>query len=760
MIDTQEYNPNPPLGPSNMLWLTGKYGGFVDDNNDGDPNNGSPGAVTAEWDADGDGEPDNYVLANRPDKMVSALKNAFDAIDKGDLSVTALTSNSTSLNTSTHLYQARFNNENWDGELFSYAVNVSTGIVDSSPVWKASEQMPGWGARNIFTYNPALNSAYKGIKFRWGHISPAQRSLLEPRQELHFASGVLNQRYMLQYIRGNRRWEQQDEGKFRNRYHFGDTNSHAHLGDIINSSAAYVSNEYYGYDELSGTEGSSYITFQTDLSRIPMLYVGGNDGMLHAVNAQTGQEKFAYIPNAIMGELKNLADPLYTHQYFVDASPRVGDAYFGSSTWKTVLVSSLGAGGKAIFALDITDPNNFVETSFDRKKVLWELSNNDDSDIGNIIGQASIVRLNNGSWAAIFGNGYDSATKKATLFIVDIQTGNVIKKFATNQGGVSNPNGLSTPIVVDSDGDRIADLVYAGDLLGNLWKFDISDASSSNWDISFGDSSTPEPLFRACNEDPCVNPQPISAKPQVGDHPDGGHMVYFGTGKFFETGDNLIGGSTQTQTYFGIRDNHDSADTTTLIVGRDELQEQTIQSEIFVNSSTYRVTSNETVDYNDATPEHGWYLDLLLPGLASSEGERVISGSILNNGRIIFVSFVPNPDPCASSDSSSFSWLMEMDAISGGPLDASPFDVNKDGRFDDGDDRLSDSNGDGSIDSDDDKEVNSGTRIGGGTGQIPVILETTDDNLDKKYFSKKTGEIIMIDEKAFRKRGRQTWLQF
>ena len=761
MIDTQEYSRNPPLGSNNMLWLTGKYGGFIDDNDDNDPNDGTPGATTAEWDADGDGQPDNYVLANRPDKMVNALKNAFEEIEEADLSVTALSSNSTSLNSSTRLYQARFNNGNWDGDLFSYSIDPVTGLVDSSPTWTASEQMPGWNARNIFTYNPSLSGA-KGVKFQWGTISSAQKAMLEPRSELGIATGISNRQKMLQYIRGNRDWEQESGGKFRIRQHFGDTNSHAHIGDIVNSSPAYVSDEYFGYDDLDGAEGSSYTTFQNGLSRAPMLYAGGNDGMLHGFNAETGQEKFAYIPNAIMNNLKELADPLYTHQYFVDGSPRVGDAYFGSSTWKTVLVSSLGAGGKAIFALDVTDPDDFVESGFNGSKVLWELSDSDDPDIGNILGEASIVRLNNGSWAAIFGNGYNSVNKKASLFIVDIQTGNVIKKLETKLGNnAGGQNGLSSPIAIDSDNDRIADVIYAGDLQGNLWKFDISSENTSQWDIAFGDSTTPEPLFRACSEDPCVKPQAITAKPQVGNHPDGGQMIYFGTGKFFETGDNLVGASTQVQTYYAIRDNHAETDSSTLIAGRDELQEQTILSEVSAYDNAYRITSTETVDYeNESTPQYGWYLDLLSPNAANSQGERVISGSILKNGRIVFITFAPNPDPCASPESSSFSWLMELDAISGTSLDGSPFDVNGDGSFDDKDDHLRDTNDDGDVDGDDDKEPPSGIKILKGTGQIPVILETTDDNLDKKIFSIKTGEFMTIDERAFRKRGRQSWLQF
>lgn len=769
MIDTQEYSTNPPLGASNMLWLTGKYGGFVDDENniDADPNNGTPGAVTDEWDSDHDGQPDNYVLANRPDKMVEGLKRAFDSVINTDATSGALGSNSTSLSSTTRLYQARFNAENWDGDLFSFSI-ATDGTVNPTPVWKASEQMPNWDNRNIFTYNPDL-TGNKGIKFRWDTISAtSQKHLLEPRSELFADSATAEQEQekVLEFIRGHRGREIIADGKFRNRAHFGDDNTHAHLGDIVNSSPTFVSDEYFGYDQLPGSEGTSYTSFQLALSRTPMLYVGGNDGMLHGFQASNGQEKFAYIPHAIMGKLKELADPLYSHQFFVDATPRVADAYFGSDTWKTVLVSSLGAGGKALFALDVSDPDDFNESGFDGSKVLWEISvtDSDFSEMGHVLGQSSIVRLNNGSWAAVFGNGYDSASKKATLFLVDITTGNLIKKFETTIGSETSPNGLSTPITVDSDGDRIADVIYAGDLQGHLWKFDISDANENNWSIAFGDSTTPKELFRACTEDPCTsinsepsNSQPITSKPQVGDHPLGGLMVYFGTGKFFETGDNLIGGATQIQSFYAIRDNHSSIDTTTLIEGRDELLEQTIEAEILATAGIFRATSNTTVDY---ASQHGWYLDLLSPGAGSGQGERVISSSFLMNGRIIFVTFVPNPDPCPDPDSTSISWLMEMDAVSGSPLGSSPFDTDDDGDFDIDDNLSYDSNGDDDIDIDDLNLAPSGAGIEDGSGKLPVILETADDDRDKKYFSKKSGEFTIIDESATRKRGRQTWIQF
>jgi type IV pilus assembly protein PilY1 len=769
MIDTQEYNANPPLGPVNPLWLTGKYGGFIDDNDDNDPNNGVAGATTAEWDADGDGQPDNYVLANRPDKMVNALKNAFEQIEITDSSVSALSSNSTSISSSTRLYQSRFNNDNWEGDLWTFSIDTGTEVVNTSPVWKASEQMPGWDNRHIFTYDPDL-AGNKGIKFRWSTISSSQKTLLEPRAGLGIAAGIPNQQKVLQFIRGNRSWEKQENGKFRDRAHFGDNNSHAHLGDIVNSSPAYVSNEYFGYDELSGDEGTSYATFQNGLSRTAMLYAGANDGMLHGFNAATGQEKFAYIPNAVLGDLKDLADPLYTHQYFVDASPRVADAYFGSETWKTVLVNSLGAGGKALFALDVTDPDAFEEISsegdpFDGSKVLWEFSHSDDSDVGHILGQASIVRLNNGSWAAIFGNGYESTNNKAVLFIVDIRTGNLIKKFDTLKGSVGSPNGLSTPIAVDSEGDRSTDIIYAGDLQGYLWKFDISDSNPDNWTMGFGITAAPEPLFRACNEDPCVTKQAITAKPQVGEHPDGGLMIYFGTGKFYEIGDNMIGASPQVQTYYGIRDNHSSIDISSLIEGRDELQAQSIISEVSANGFVFRRTSNEIVDYvetiadGDLTlPEYGWYMDLVISG-STGQGERVFSGSKLKKGRINFVTLIPNPDPCASEGSGSASWDMEMDAISGGPLQTSVFDVNNDGLFN-GDDELFDTDGDGDIDDDDDTFVNTGFKSRNGTGHHSVTLGTSDSHRDKSFYLKKDGTYEEQNRKTEKKRGRQTWLQF
>ncbi|MGH8533221.1 MAG: pilus assembly protein [Gammaproteobacteria bacterium] len=239
--------------------------------------------------------------------------------------------------------------------------------------------------------------------------------------------------------------------------------------------------------------------------------MGANDGMLHAFDAYTGptagEEAFAYVPAADYKNLNQLTNPSYTHKFYVDGAPTVGDAFFGGS-WPTVLVGGLRAGGQAIYALDITDPpgSSDNETGI-AAKVLWEfndvedpLANNPDygdKDLGDTFSEPNIVRLHNGQWAAVFGNGYNntksdgllttSTTGNAVLYIVDIATGELIKKIDTGVGKTQDPktatlanqlpNGLATPAPIDANGDSIVDYIYAGDLFGNLWKFDVSSSN-------------------------------------------------------------------------------------------------------------------------------------------------------------------------------------------------------------------------------------------------------------------------------------------
>ncbi|MEW5057399.1 MAG: PilC/PilY family type IV pilus protein [Cycloclasticus sp.] len=776
MIDSQEYSSNPSTGEDNMLWLAGKYGGFTDVNDDDDPNTTITGGES-EWDADGDGEPDNYVLATEPEKLVAALSQVFTSIKSITSSSASAATNSTRLDTNSMVYQARFDSTSWTGQLLAYSINSDGSI--GSLTWDAANFIPTEDDRKIFSYDPDA-SATKGIIFEYDNLHDDQKLLLN--QDAYGTTDSLGST-RVNHIRGDTSTEVQNGGAFRNRDSL--------MGDIVNSDPWFLGTlDNFGYSELEDSdEASAYTAFRdTKLARTAALFFAANDGMLHAINASTGAELFTYIPNEVIGSLSTLSSTDYAcdgcsiaHRYFVDGAPRAGDAYFGGD-WHSVLIGTLGAGGKGLFALDVSDPSSFTAAD-----VLWEISstqapdpdgNSDLTDfsanLGYTLPQASIVKLHgnnaNHRWAAVVANGYESTNGSAVLYLIDIEDGSIIKRFDTE----TSSNGLSTPIAVDEDGDRITDVIYAGDLLGNLWKFDVSNSNSGHWEIAFssghGVNATPEPLFKAV--DSANVGQPITAKPQVGVHPDGGLMVYFGSGKYFESNDQIVGASPQVQTFYGIRDQGSQ------VTARSDLQEQEILAEetlevtadnvlqtpsnpLPVDSSLIdvRVTSDTTVVYDavdSALIKNGWFMNLESPE-NGAEGERLVSAPLLRAGRIIFSTLIPDPDACNWGGSS---WLMELDAVNGSRLDTTPFDINNDGVFNADDYVLIyDTDGDGDVDSDDAYLPVSGFRKPDlGIIKTPGVI-TCANGAECKYTSGSSGNLDMVLESSDSPTGRQSWRQ-
>jgi type IV pilus assembly protein PilY1 len=425
--------------------------------------------------------------------------------------------------------------------------------------------------------------------------------------------------------------------------------------------------------------------------------------MLHAFEALTGVEKMAFIPGSLLPNLKELSDPNYSHQYYVDGSPTVVDAFKtigASGAWKTVLVGGLNKGGQGIYALDITDPSAYLESNA-ASLFMWEFTDEDDVDLGYSFSRPKIVKLQDGKWYAVFGNGYNnteadghaSTSGNAVIYIVDLWDKTNVIKLSTGVGtsgdptNASRPNGFSTLTPVDLNGDQVADYIYGGDLFGNVWKFNLNDADPTKWKLDYK-------LYSACSADPCTkttgggsvsNAQPITTAVTVGKSKNGiGQMIYFGTGQYIEVTDNngALGGR---QTFYGIHD------TGANVTGRSKLLQQTITIEAsvdvtdtkgtvstaddVVNKFALRETSN-----NYATGvKQGWYLDMVPP--AGERGERLISIPAIRGKRLLFVTNIPANDPCSPGGDS---WLMSLDAFTGGRLNQT-YDLDKDGKFGAGD---------------------------------------------------------------------------
>lgn len=662
----------------------------------------------------------SFFSAADPDTFAEALSSTLAQIAARNSSASSVTANVTRLDSNTHIYQARYNSGDWSGQLVSIPLNSDGSLGNIA--WDAATQIPEPSARSIFTRQGGA-----GIAFTWEVLNNTNRA------QLNIAGDNLGESRVA-YLRGERGGEQRNGGVFRNRSDL--------LGDIINSDPVYVGKRDYGYSSATGltqTERESYQAFLSSTAiarRPPMLYVGANDGMLHGFRVADGVEQLAYIPASLLGELPLLTRPDYNHRYYVDGTPRVGDAYLGSR-WKTLLLGSTGAGGKAVFAIDVTAPNNFTAD-----KMLWEFTH---SEMGIALAAPTLVRVKaDNKWVALVANGYNSSSQTARLFVLDLATGAVIKEIDTQVGSASEPNGLSSPLPVDEDGDRVVDYVYAGDLQGNLWKFDLRDNNSAQWGIAFKAGNKPKPLFQACDGACSASTrQPITMRPLAIRHPRGGIMVLMGTGSYFTNDDKSLPTNPRLEAVYGIWDTGSE-------VSRSQLLQQSITHEFVANGTTIkfnvRVVSSRDVNY---TSQKGWYLVLKSPGLSKGVGERAVSEMLYRHKRLIFNTLIPSADAC---DFGGRSWLMELDPVSGARLTYSVFDVNGDGAVND-DDYVGIKDEAGN----DIKVPVSGKQFDELT-TTPSVVEDAD--MERKYISGSSGNIsVTLEEGAGDLGGRQSWLQ-
>ena len=700
-------NTNKKQHMSTIGIAFGRIGTLVDTDDDGWPN--PPLKVKDNW---GSNKFDDlwhasfnsggaYFSARNYFSLLQQLNNVFQNIINVSSSVAQLAIGSTSMQTDRRIFQARFDSQDWAGDLVAIHIGGNGKVVtepDGSmrTDWSAKSRLAALGVgghenRVIITRKRTAGGSTEGSPFRNNANNTELNNALNVPSVSRVpvdlsASTASSDKYrheVLDYLRGKQTFE--GENGFRQRA--------SRMGDVVNSSPVYVGYPNFPYPDAIGT-GSLYSDFKKKhKSRKPMVYVGANDGMVHGFDATTGDEKLGYISPVLFPHLHDLVLPHYAHRYYVDANPNAVDAYFyrdagkRSGEWKTVLVGGLGAGGKAIYALDVTDPTQFSEANA-KKITLWEFTTKNDKDLGYTFGKPLITKMANGDWVAIFGNGYNStegnsqATGDAVLYIVDIRSGDIIKKIETKSGSKASPNGLSTITAVDTNEDFVTDYIYAGDLKGNMWKFNLTSSNKSNWSVAFGNSVYPKPLFSAGKN------KPITAAPAIGKHPVKGYLVYFGTGRYFAQGDNQRRGQ-ETQTAYAIWDKFSSTSVSPAIKESDLLEQKILtEFEVEVNTKdlSLRQTTANTINWGT---HKGWKMDLILKqsGVVNfNNGERVVAQAALRNGNVIFLTQKPTGGVCESGGDS---WVMEVNAYSGARLNENVFDVNDDGKFDEKDSTYS-----------------------------------------------------------------------
>lgn len=658
-VDVLEYGT---YRHQNQFWLAAKYGGFSDENKNNTFDSSDVWNEKARKYNNYD-LPDNYFPSSQGGEMVEGLKAAFDQINNLIATGAGVGVSSSSLSSSagdTSRYGVSFDSKTWAGSVKAYTVSGiddATGEVQRVLVWDAAEKLDlqDWNSGRLITTSKWTTDAQgnpvfdQGIPFRWAQFTNAEK-----------LAYFNNDQDMLQFLRGRRDKETTDDvyGKFRQRSSV--------LGDIVNSKAVYVGPPS---DAYSDAFNPGYEAFKTQYaSRTKMVYVGANDGMLHAIYADTadnttvgGKEKWAYIPSfMLMGPdgdasesgLWALSKNDFVHHNYVDATPVVRDVDFNrthgvtsSSTpttndWRTLLVGGLGTGGRGFYAIDVTNPADMTTEAAVAGKVLWEFT---DEDMGFSFGRPSIIKSRKWGWVVLLTGGYNNVDGstianrgKGVLYVLDAKTGEVLQKIMTTEGTATAPSGFAqmTTYVLNY-ADYTVEQAYGGDLFGNLWRFDLSS----------GTADIPAPVKIGIAKDANGDAQPITTLPTVeygAADPQKRRWVFVGTGQQLDATDSP---DAQGQTFYAFKDGtrsapFDSGDLpagVTYPVDRDDMKV---------------VTYDDLVDGGVlvSSAQMGWYLDLSgrdVAGDLTSASERVIIPPVGNDGVIYWTGNIPSTDPCS-----------------------------------------------------------------------------------------------------------------
>lgn len=678
---------------NSSFFLAGKYGWFNDANEDGNPFKTSGGSVSnQEWeDSTTPTIPDGYVLASQAQRMIEGIRKFFGAVSaqSGTVSASAVSSQRfTARSPNGDFYSPSFNSGDWSGTVIKSGLklNTTTNAVESLPtvVWDAGQILTAGSIltasdtsadpylkpseRKIFTYRREGSSpAIAFTSANLAEFDTAMRNALNKSPVDNSTDNLGSER--VEYLRGDRTQENATTNAFRRRTSV--------MGDIINSGPVFKKE---ADANLAGD--SDYPAFsQTTASRTAAVYFGANDGMLHALRASDGKELFAYVPLAVATNLNRLTNKSYQHTPYVDGVPRVGEAKIGTK-WRTVLASGMGGGAQGVFALDVTDPDHFEDGSTGQGKVLFEFTDQDDPRMGNVLTQPHLVKVKipasttggtpTYQWFVAVSSGYNNYVNDGTgryqsdgsqaIFFLSLNKaagaawteGTNYFKITVPASTNSAANGLANPGVLLGNQGEVKSL-YAGDLQGNVWKFDLSEGLSTQ-NINDGKilRGGTTPMFTATA--PSGARQPITTPPLIANNGQGAHMVVVGTGKFMESNDP---NTTGVQSIYGLWDD-DGASTSDFGLNRDALAVNTVN----VGSSAVTIvppTTGYTLGRGTGK-KRGWYFDL------AATRERIAVEGAQGFSTITFNSTIPTGDCSGDGDGRSYT-LNPITGVHAAPID-------------------------------------------------------------------------------------------
>ena len=636
---------------NNQFWLAAKFGGF-DIASNYDPYSAvvTP-LTTGQWDKNGDGDPDNYFKVNNPGLMITNLGKAFDDILKQLSAFSSAISlplpSIDSVNNKS--YSAGYAVATWSGSLVASTVVADTsGSLSTTQSWQARDLLEtqtavvgavkGWDTARFITTSTGTNTANPGVPFRTGTITLAQQAALG-------VTGT-DQLTMLNYLRGDRSNEgTQGTQAYRARTYL--------LGDIVSSKPKAV-----GAPSSAFTDdfNSGYSAFKSaNSTRKTVVYIGSNDGMMHAFNGEltansstAGKELFAYVPGVLFNGptstpssngLAALSNKTFVHHYYVDSTPVVMDVNFGKAArrnttddWHSLLIGGLGKGGKAYYAIDVTTPQNLTTEAAVAAAVKWEFT---DPRLGYTVGQPLITKTAKYGWVVVFTSGYNNSDGQGYFFFVDPKDGTLLEAVSTGAVASGVDSGLAHfTNFFFSDADGTSDAFYAGDLLGNVWRLDVTAAAGAPG--AAGSYAAPTKIASLIS--PSNNlPQPITTRPIViVDSNTYKRYVLIGTGSLL---DNRDINNNQVQSFYSINDGTAGAFfTTATLPATANNGFPIVRADLNANN-----TGITGIGSNPANPL-GFYVDLAIS--ANNVASRVNTQFAATQGVVAFAANLPNGDAC------------------------------------------------------------------------------------------------------------------